>query len=331
MKRLTFAVLGVLLLITAVLELALGSVSIGPLDALGALFGGGTEFERIIVGELRLPRLLLALVVGGGLAVSGAVMQGLLRNPLAEPGIVGTSAGAGLGAVLVFWSGFAATVAVAVPLGAFIGAVICTFLAVLVAQHGGRMTTASLLLAGIAVGALALAAMSLMLMNTNVHALRDMMSWLLGGLDGRGMNDVALAVPVVLAGSIVMLPFARSLDIMQLGEDTALSLGLRTTRTRVILLTLASVVTGASVAVTGIIGFVGLMVPHLLRLIVGPKHSVLLPASFLGGAVLLTISDILARAIVPSAEIRLGVVTAFLGAPFFLFLLRRAVREGKMA
>jgi len=325
------AALALLAAAAAFLELVLGPVPIGIGDAMAALFGSGDATTVTIVQSLRLPRMLLAVIVGGGLATAGAVMQGLFRNPLAEPGVIGTSAGAGLGAVFAIFVGLSGGWSVSVPLFAFIGAAICTLACVGLARRGGRMPMTSLLLAGLAVGSFAGAGISLMLMNTTQYALRDMTQWLLGGLDGRGMSHVALSAPIVILGCGATLLFTRALDALQLGEDAALTLGVRTEGTRAALLGLAALVTAAAVSVAGIIGFVGLVVPHALRRLVGPRHGALLPASFLGGALLLTVADLGARSIASGLEVRLGVVTALVGAPVFLVLLRRAVREGRAA
>jgi iron complex transport system permease protein len=325
------AAIGALAAVAALLELLTGPVSIGAADALRALFGAGDELTVTIVRELRLPRMLLATAVGGGLATAGAVMQGLFRNPLAEPGVIGTSAGAGVGAVFAIFVGAAGRWSLSMVLFAFVGAVGGTLACVAIARRGGRMPMTSLLLAGLAVGSFAAALLSLMLMNTSHYALRDMMHWLLGGLDGRSMTHVALALPPILLGCAAMFAFARTLDAMALGEDAASSLGVDVERARAALLALAALVTAAAVSVAGIVGFVGLVVPHLLRMVVGPRHATLLPASFLGGALLLTSADLAARSMGEWLEIRLGVVTALIGAPFFLVLLRRVVREGRAA
>lgn len=325
------AAIGALAAAAALLELLTGPVSIGAFEAFRALFGAGDDLAVMIVREVRLPRILLAAGVGGGLAMAGAVMQGLFRNPLAEPGVIGTSAGAGVGAVFAIFVGAAGRWSLSLPLFGFVGALGGTLACVAIARRGGRMPMTSLLLAGLAVGSFAAALLSLMLMNTSHYALRDMMHWLLGGLDGRSLTHVALAGPPILMGCLVMFGFARTLDVMQLGEDTALTLGVRVERARAALLGLAALVTAAAVSVAGIVGFVGLVAPHLLRMVVGGRHAALLPASFLGGALLLTCADLVARSLGQWLEIRLGVVTALIGAPFFLVLLRRAVREGRAA
>lgn len=329
--RARFAAIGALAAGAALLELLTGPVSLGVVEAVRALFGGGDELAVTIVRELRLPRMILAAVVGGGLATAGAVMQGLFRNPLAEPGVIGTSAGAGVGAVFAIFTGAAGPWSLSIPLFGFVGALGGTLACVAIARRGGRMPMASLLLAGLAVGSFAAALLSLMLMNTTQYGLRDMMHWLLGGLDGRSMDHVALAAPPIVLGCAAMLAFARTLDVLQLGEDAALSLGVRVERARAALLGLAALVTAAAVSVAGIVGFVGLVTPHLLRMVVGGRHAALLPASFLGGALLMTAADLVARSVGQGFEIRLGAVTALIGAPFFLALLRRAVREGRAA
>jgi iron complex transport system permease protein len=314
-----------------VLGVGLGTVAISPADTVAILAERlfGIDFGRVwtpatetIVWELRLPRVLTAMVVGSGLAVAGATFQGLLRNPLADPYVLGTASGAALGAAI----------AVVIPvrvafLGfgllhgfAFIGALVAVFTVYRLSRIGGLSALTSLLLTGYAVGSL-LAAGLAMAMYLSGAALRQIFSYLLGGFDTAGWTQLAGALPLVAIGSALILVRARALNGLLLGEEAAAHLGVDIRRERAILLGLASLITAAAVAVSGLIGFVGLVVPHVVRLLVGPNARLVLPLSALGGAGLLAFADLAARLL---GEIPVGVVTAVIGAPFFLFLLRRS-------
>lgn len=281
--------------------------------------------ETAIVVHLRLPRVLLAGVVGGSLALSGAVLQGLFRNPMADPSIIGVSSGGALGGVVAVVSGLAFVRPWTLPSLAFLGAAGATGAIYLLATRRGRTPLSALLLAGLAVSAFLTAMTSFLLsLAQNVLILRELVFWLLGGLDGRGWRHLKLVVLPVLLGSVALLLFARELNVLAAsGEEGAMSLGVPIEWLKRSLLTLTALVTGAVVSVSGTIGFVGLLVPHAVRLTVGPDHRLLLPASFLGGAIFLVWADVLARTFPAAEELRLGVVTAAVGAPFFLLLLQR--------
>jgi len=317
--------------IALVLGVGLGTVAISPADTIGILAGRllGIQVERAwsaatetIVWDLRLPRVLTSMVVGAGLAVAGTTFQGLLRNPLADPYVLGTASGAALGAAI----------AVVIPIRlaflgfglvhvlAFVGALVAVFTVYRLSRIGGLSPLTSLLLTGYAVGSL-LAAGLAMAMYLSGAALRQIFSYLLGGFDTSSWSQLAGAAPLVAIGSLFILFRARALNGLLLGEEAAVHLGVDVRRERAILLSLASLVTAAAVAVSGLIGFVGLVVPHVVRLIVGPNARVVLPLSALGGAGLLSFADLAARLL---GEIPVGVVTAVIGAPFFLFLLRRS-------
>ena len=278
-----------------------------------------------IVMYLRLPRVVLAGLVGGGLALAGAVLQGLFRNPMADPGLIGVSGGGALGAVVAVLGGFAAKALWSLPLMAFVGAAGATWTIYRLSTQAGRTPLATLLLAGLAVSAFASAVTSLLLtMADDIFALREVLFWLLGGLDGRGWPHVGLAAWPILAGGLALVLCGRELNIVAAaGEEGASSIGVDMHRMKRRVLLLTALVTGAAVSVSGIVGFVGLIVPHIVRLLVGPDHRVLLSASFLGGACFLIWADLAARALLPTQELRLGVVTALLGAPFFVYLLQR--------
>lgn len=320
-----------LLLTALTLGLFAASLSVGPSAvslgrALTDWWQGGDSTAAIILSEIRLPRALLGVLVGGALGMSGAAMQGLLRNPLAEPGVIGVSASAALGAVVAFYSGLANGMALAVPLGGILGALVAV--GALFALAGRDTGTVTLVLAGIAISAFAGAATSLALsLAPNPYALAEIVFWMMGSLADRRMDQVYLAAPFILAGSALLISVGRGLDALSLGEDTAQSMGYATRRVggRVVLATALAV--GAAVAVTGAIGFVGLVVPHLLRPLVGHQPSRLLIPSFLGGACLVLAADTAVRLGGPGHELKLGVVTALLGAPFFLALVLASRRE----
>jgi len=274
--------------------------------------------EQVIVRELRLPRILLGAVVGFALATAGAVMQGFFRNPMADPSIIGVSSGAAVGAVAVI------AFPVAVPFGlqtaAFVGALITAFGVYLIATESGRTPVATLLLAGLAIQTFLGAVISYLLLYTG-DSLEEAVLWLMGHLRYSSWADVEATLPLTAVVFVVLLAYARDLNVMLLGEEDAQTLGIDVEWTKRILLAGASLITAAGVAVAGIIGFVGLIIPHIMRLLVGPDHRILLPTSALAGATFLVAADTLARA--GPAEVPVGIVTAAVGAPFFLFLLLR--------
>ena len=290
---------------------------------------GLTNADVAIVWLIRLPRVIVAAFVGAGLATAGAMMQGLFRNPLAEPSMTGVGPGAVLGAVAVFVTGAASASVVALPLVAIGAALAAQFLVYGIATRGGATPITTLLLSGIAVGSF-LTAISSMLISLNIanwQATQEILFWMSGGLDSRTWAHVWLSVPFVTLGVIAAVLQARTLDLLLLGEDTAASLGVDVEGAKRLLVLTAAILTGGSVAVAGLIGFVGLIVPHAVRLLLGPSHRTLLAASAVTGAVFVIGCDLIARTIRPPAEIRLGVVTALFGAPFFLLLLVRRLRE----
>lgn len=330
---------GALLLIALVFSLAIGPVVIAPQRVLGILLNGlfgirgtsGVEFrDAIVVLDIRLPRTFLAAFVGASLAVSGAVLQGIFRNPLADPGLVGISPGAALAAVA--WIVFGALLApylprwmisFALPFASFAGSLIAIILLHRLATHEGRTAVASLLFAGIALAALANAGVGLIIFVASDQQLREFTFWTLGSLGGATWPRVALILPfaiILLAGSLWI---ARGLDALALGEAEAFHVGIDVERLKRIAIAIVAGGVGAAVAVSGVVGFVGLVVPHLLRLSAGPSHRTLFIGSGLLGAALLTGADIFARTVATPAELPLGVVTALIGAPFFIWLLRR--------
>ena len=332
----TAAVILALLVLSVVAAVSFGAVNV-PFGRTAAILwhaaaggapGDWPPWQEAVLVSVRLPRVVLALVTGGGLAVAGAVMQGLFRNPMADPGLIGVSGGAAFGAVTALYATGAAVAHLTVPAAAFAGALICAFAVYALATSRGKTPVSTLLLAGIAVAGIASAATSfvLSLSLAEWEVGRQMLGWLMGGLDGRSWQHVAMAAPIVVIGSAWLLVHARDLDVLLTGEESAMSVGVDVPRVKRTLVVLASLVTAATVAVMGVVGFVGLMVPHIVRLLVGPQHRRLLPASFLAGALFLTWADLAIR-VLPVSELRLGVVTALTGGPFFLYLLLRHKRS----
>lgn len=333
-------------LVGLVLAMMLASLAIGPIpvkvfDILPHAAGyflppqsgapdGVSLRDWIVVMEIRLPRVVLGALIGAALAVSGAVMQGLFRNPLADPGIVGVSAGASLGAasfIVLGGSVLAPVVAVlglfALPLAAFAGGLVTTLLLYRIGTRGGITSVATVLLAGIALGALALAATGLLIYMADDQQLRDLQFWMLGSLAGSNWQKALSCAPVILI-MLAFVPFlARGLNGLTLGEAAAAHTGIRVQRLKNLCILMVAGATGASVAVSGGIGFVGIVVPHLLRLTIGPDHRYLLPASALLGACLLLAADTLSRTAVAPAELPIGIITAFAGSPVFLWILLR--------
>jgi iron complex transport system permease protein len=312
------------LVVVIPLALLTGRSSAGPTFGLG-----GPDLATAILFEIRLPRVLLGLLVGGTLGLCGAALQGLLRNPLAEPGLLGVSSGAAFGAVLVFYFGLAAAQSLLLPLGAVAGSMAA--LATLYALAGRRGDFLGVILAGVAINAFAAALTSLALnFAASPYAALEILFWMLGSLADRSLAHVWLVLPLMIPGWAMIALAARGLDALTLGEDTAQSLGFSPQRTQWLVIGGTALAVGAAVAVTGVVGFVGLVVPHLLRRAAGYHSSRLLSLSFLAGAVLTLGADLAIRLMPPGPELKLGVVTAVLGAPFFLHLVLRA-RRGSAA
>lgn len=316
------AVLAITVALLFVLSLLTGPAATGFADALAGLFSDDRGTLALIMQEIRLPRTILALAVGVTLGLSGAALQGFLRNPLAEPGLLGISASASLGAVLAIHTGLAAAFALALPLAALAGA----FCAVLVVQalaglSGNNLT---IILAGVAVSSFAGAMTSLALnLSPNPFAALEIVFWMLGSLTDRSMQHVWLSLPIMAIGWVMLASLARPLDVLTLGEQSASSIGVNMGRVRFLAVFGTAASVGAATAVSGAIGFIGLVVPHILRPLVGARPSRLLPASALGGAALLLAADIAVRLIAPQRDLKLGVLTAMIGAPFFLWLVYR--------
>jgi iron complex transport system permease protein len=331
--QLVLLVLCVVLLIVACVSVGVGQIAINfkntlavVTSSLGLNFFSAadyTEEQKAVIWFIRMPRLIVGILVGGALGISGAVMQGVFSNPLADPGIIGVSSGAATGAVLAIALGVSADSIFALPMFAFGGAIFAVGLTVLLAMRNGKIPVMTLLLAGVAVGMFLGAITSGLLTFMNEQKLQQYLFWMVGGLDYRRWEHVYMAVGPVVIGSGLMLLLARHLNILVLGDTEAKAVGMRVMPFRMGLLTIAALTTATSVCVSGNIGFVGLVVPHMMRMLVGPDHRVLLPASALAGATFLVFCDTLGRVIMPPAEVRVGIMTAILGTPYFLYLLRR--------
>ncbi|MEA3349858.1 MAG: iron ABC transporter permease [Chloroflexota bacterium] len=319
---LTFVLLGII-----IISLGMGAVFIPPDRVLAALINpaeaGTISTDVTIVRELRLPRSILAATIGAGLAIAGAAFQGLFRNPLADPFVVGASSGASLGATLAIimglnwhFAGFGS-----VPLAAFIGALLAVFTVYSIAEIGGATPAISLLLAGAALSTLLSALVSL-LMLTSHDTLHEVFSWTMGGLSGRSWPHLLSSGPYMVIGLIALWLMARPLDALASGDETAQSLGLPIRKARGVIVAAASLATAAAVAAGGVIGFVGLIAPHLARMMFGAQHHRVLPASMIIGAMLLLLADDLARTVVAPLELPVGIVTSLLGGTFFLYLLK---------
>lgn len=314
-----------------VLALFVASLLVGPArislgDSLSALFAGNKGPLTLVMREIRLPRAILAAMIGASLGLAGAAMQGYLRNPLAEPGLIGVSGSAALGAVLAIHTGLSAAFAFGLPLAALAGAFLGVILVMSLA--GPRGTSLTLILAGIAISALAAAVTSFVLnLSPNPFAANEIIFWMMGSLTDRSMTHVWLALPFMVLGFAFLARLGRGLDALTLGEDAALAMGIRVDRLRLQLVIGTACVVGAGTAVAGAIGFVGLVIPHILRPLVGAHPSRLLWASAFGGAAMLLAADIAVRVILPGRDLKLGVLTALVGAPLFLHLILKLRRE----
>jgi iron complex transport system permease protein len=319
-------ILAVLAAALFLLSLLVGPVGLGPVESLRGLFAGGNEAAIIIMREIRLPRALLGLGIGFSLGASGAVLQGFLRNPLAEPGVIGVSATASLGAVLIFYSGLAGSSVLALPAGALIGAGVAAIVLLAFAARNG--TTLTLILAGVALASLAGALTALALsLSPNPFASYEIIFWLLGSIKDRSMVHVWIALPLMLAGWVLIFLARRPLDALSLGEEVAASLGVNMTLTRLTVIAGVALAVGAGTAVAGAISFVGLVVPHVVRPLTDRMPGRLILPSGLGGAALLLAADVASRIIIPGRELNVGVLTALIGAPFFLWLVARSARD----
>lgn len=325
-----------LLALAVLLSVAVGSVFIPPaamfdllrIRILGEELPAVLRPFATILFTLRLPRTALVALTGAALAGSGAAYQGLFRNPLADPYLIGVASGAGLGAILAMTIGWPATILglTAVPIAAFAGALITVFIVYQLARVGRSLPATNLILAGVAISSFAAALTSFLMINSTGE-LRRALVWLLGGSTMSGWNPVLASLPYIAVGLSALLIMGHTLNVMQVGEEQAQQLGLPVERVRLLVVVAASLATAAAVSFAGVIGFVGLVVPHVVRLVWGGDYRRLLPLSILGGATLLLVSDVLARVIMAPQEIPVGIITALGGAPFFLWVLRRTKNQ----
>jgi iron complex transport system permease protein len=318
-----WVVLVATLVVASLLALAVGTVNIPPLEIWHALTGANHSMASIIVRNLRAPRVALAILVGAGLGMSGAALQGTMRNPLAEPYLLGVSGGAAVGAVLASAAGLGAAL---LPLAAFAGAIVAVVAAFAVAHAAGaRGDPRVLLMAGVVVGAFANSGIMVMLANAQPNAVRNALWWMMGSVADGTWSQIAILFAYVLAGGLLLVLLGRHIDVLALGEDTAAGLGLNVDASIRRVFLLASLIAAATVAAAGLVGFVGLVVPHIVRATGVRRHRPLLVGSALTGATLVVLADLLARILRPPAELPLGAVTALIGVPFFLIKLRRLV------
>ena len=324
--RLLIAGLCLLVALLFAVSLLVGPAALGLGESLEALFSGRGKAQVLVMREIRLPRALLGLMIGATLGLSGAALQGYLRNPLAEPGLIGVAPCASLGAVIAIFTGLAAAFPLALPLTALAGAGVAVL--VIQAMAGIRGGAITLILAGVALSSFAGALTSLVLnLSPNPFAALEIVFWMLGSLADRSMLHVQLAAPFMIVGWAMLIVLGRGLDALTLGEDAAASMGVRLSRLRGLAVVGTAASVGAATAVAGAIGFVGLVVPHLLRPLVGARPSRLLLASALGGAAMLLAADLAVRLIAPGKDLKLGVLTALVGAPFFLWLIIKTRRR----
>jgi iron complex transport system permease protein len=334
--RRSVVVLAILLVVTMVLSMTTGASGVSIWTITRGWFGmaAGSEVEAVrdhaVIYNIRLPRMLTGVLVGAALAVSGLLMQGLFRNPLADPGLVGVSAGAGLGAIGIIVLGTTMLAPLTALLGmyslqiaSFLGGLVTTFILYRVATRSGQTAVATMLLAGIALGALAGAISGVLVYIANDAQLRDLTFWSLGSLSGSNWVKLAASAPFIVAALALSALLAKGLNAMTLGEASASHLGVPVQRFKVLSILAVSGATGAAVAISGGIGFVGIVVPHLLRLVIGPDHRYLLPSTALLGASFLLLADAISRTIVAPSELPIGIVTAAVGGPFFLSILLR--------
>lgn len=328
--RWTLITLGLLaaLVVTILLCLGVGAVNIPVERIVDVLMGGGSRLDRQIILEIRMPRILLGALVGAALAIAGTAMQGVFRNPMASPYVLGISSGAGFGASVAIVLGVSFVSGdFAISAMAFLFCFLTLFLVYGISRtKGGYVPVETLLLAGIAVGAFFTALISLMKYFAGDN-LTTIVFWLMGGLWEARWDQFLVALPLIIVGTSVIWMLSRDLNTMMVGEEHALNLGLNVNRVRIIILLAASLVTAAAVSVSGVIGFVGLVIPHVVRLMVGPDHRILIPSAMLGGAMFLVSMDTLARTMIAPAELPVGIITALLGAPFFIYLIMSRRRQ----
>ncbi len=334
--------LGLALIVAAFISLSIGAVSIPVKDILVILLQKiglyssyqVDEMYTIVLSSIRFPRILMTLLIGGALGISGASLQGLFRNPLVEPSLIGVSGGSASAVVMLIVFGGALSLPTEglilnslFPIAAFVGGVTATFVVLRLSYQSGRTNIAVLILIGVAINALASAIIGLAIFYADENQLRTFTFWTLGDLGGATWDKLIIAAPLLAFASTALLFFARSLNAFTLGEAEAFHMGVDVERTKTAIIFLSALAVGVSVSMSGMVGFIGLVVPHLIRVVFQPDHRLVLPASVLGGAILLVISDLISRTIVAPAELPIGVVTALIGAPFFIGLLLNAKKK----
>ncbi|MFH1617285.1 MAG: iron ABC transporter permease [Candidatus Margulisiibacteriota bacterium] len=311
-----------IILCSVLLLLAVISVFLGPV-----MMSPGDLMESPIFLQIRLPRVLLSVLVGVLLAISGVMLQAILRNPLADPYILGVSAGAGVGASIALGTGMTLTLfgLSSTPILAFMGALLAVFVVYNLSKVAGRTSTETLILAGVAVSSFAAAILALIIITTG--KLQSIYFWLLGSLSSASWSDVITVTPYMIFGLVIAYFYSKELNALLLGEDMAQTLGVDVEKLRILIITTATLVTAAAVSVSGLVGFVGLIIPHFVRMILGANHRYLVPFSALAGAILLVVADTIARTALSPIEIPIGIIMSLVGAPFFLFILRRNIKR----
>jgi len=329
-------ILSLILIFVFLIAIGVGSVFIPPLHVLRALLSFiGLNIKSddnyfTIVTQIRLPRIIIAMIVGMALSTAGAIVQGLFRNPMAEPGIIGISSGAGLGAIVAIALRMNLINIVFLPLLAFIGALIASFTVYFLSTRNGKTPILYLILVGLSVSTFMSSISSIILSNINQYQVSEYIFWIMGGLDGRSWWHVKVSFIPIIILLIIFSFYAKRMNILTLGEEESIALGLNPEHLKRVLLVLVSLITGISVAVSGAISFVGLIVPHIMRLIIGPDYRKLIFSSMIGGGIFLIVGDTIARSMFSPIEIKVGIVTSILGAPFFLYLLKTKGNEVHM-
>ncbi len=321
-----FLALSLLFVAACLLELSLGPMRIPFAQIPGGIWRylhGGRGINDVVLGDIRLPRLIVAALVGAGLAVTGTALQAIFRNPLADPAVIGVSSGGALGAVVAMGWSVTSRLPWVTPLAAFVSGIAAVELTYRLATRNRQTSVYSLLLAGVAINAFCSALISLILTLSPLQTMQQMLFWLMGGLDGSTWLHGWVIGAVVMLCSLLIGAYRKELDLLSIGEEQAHGVGVHLQRSKRAVLLLSALLVGVCVSYTGVIGFVGLMVPHVLRMLIGPSHRKLLPASALGGATLLLCADLVARMAFLPIELNVGIVTSALGAPFFLYLLNR--------
>lgn len=334
--RLVIPIMLAILSVTIIFATAIGSVNVPFLDTVKIILKNWgilkdvtfIEGRESIIYYVRFPRVITTILVGAALGTSGAVMQGMFRNPMADPGILGVSSGAGLGAVLAIYLGVQTKGIFYMPAFASAGALLAAFLVFILSSKGGKIPVMNMILSGMAVSTFLGAITTAILSFIRSDQVKQFLFWTMGSLNGTRWEDVKIAVLPTILCITVLLFFSKDLNILLLGEEEAQSVGLNPSRTRKFILFFSSILTAVAVSVSGTISFVGLIVPHIIRLLIGPDHRLLIPASAIGGSIFLLFCDLIGRTIVAPGELGVGIVTSIIGAPYFLFLLNKARKEG---